>query len=406
MPTVKITKRTVDAAKPQARELFLWDTDVAGFGLRVRPSGHKTYLIQYRIGGRNTTPQRMAIGNHGTLTAAQARARAKELLGLKATGKDPVGERRKARQASTIADLADRYLTDHAEKHKAAASVKSDRVLIENVIKPRIGKIHVPAISRADVARMHHQMRATPYHANRALAVVSKMLNLAEAWGLRPDWSNPCRHVKRYQESKRERFFSSDELQAIGAAIAKAEADNTEQPACLLALRLLALTGMRASEPLSLKWSDVDLQRQVAFLRTSKTGARKVALGAAAVALLDAIPERDRGDYVVPALTRGQPLPYATLDGAWRRIRKAAGIPDARMHDFRHTVGTHGGQLAPNAFMVQHLLGHTTIAMTSRYVERDADPLNALADQVSNRIAGAMKGDKAEVIAIKGVKRG
>jgi integrase len=220
------------------------------------------------------------------------------------------------------------------------------------------------------------------------------MFNLAEAWGLRPDGSNPCRHVKRFREAKRERFFSGDELKAVGAALAKAEAKGKESRAALLALRLLALTGCRVSEIVSLRWENVDLKAGLIRLPDAKAGARPVALPAPAQAIL-AERAKESG-CVIEGRKPGKPLSRFDLDNAWRRIRKAAKLEDARLHDFRHTVGTYGGQAGYNAFLVRDLLGHKTLAMTGRYVEKDADPLKRAADAVANRIAAAMQGKQAE----------
>jgi len=245
------------------------------------------------------------------------------------------------------------------------------------------------AVTREDVMRLHHSLRKTPYEANRVLALLSKLFNLAEAWRVRPLHSNPCAHVKRFAERKRERFFSAEELRRSGKALADAERGRTENPGAIAAIKLLALTGCRRGEVLALRWEHVDLETGVLRLPDAKAGARVVALGAPAATLLAELP-RD-GDYVAHgASSSEQPMSGSVLEHVWNRVRTSASIPNARLHDLRHTVGTYGGQAGLNAFMIRDLLGHKTLAMTGRYVERDTSPLRAAADQVAGRIAAAM----------------
>ncbi len=270
-----------------------------------------------------------------------------------------------------------------------------DRRLIERRVRPALGTTKADAVTRADVMRLHHSMRATPYEANRTLALLSKLFNLAEAWRVRPLHSNPCTHVKRFAERKRERFFSAEELGRLGKALTEAEHAQSEKPGAIAAIRLLAFTGCRRGEIVGLRWEYVDLEAGVLRLPDAKAGARTVALGAPAAALLAELPRK--GEYVIPSpFSSDQPLSFTALEDAWNRVCTSARIPDARLHDLRHTVGTYGGQARLNAFMIRDLLGHKTLAMTGRYVERDTNPLRAAADQVSARIAAAMSGGAAE----------
>ena len=394
----KISKSTVDRAKADPdRDVVLWDSRVAGFGLRVKPSGAKSYILQYRnAGGRS---RRYTIARAGELTPDEARGMAEKLRGKIRDGADPASERAKLREAETVKELADRYYRQHVEQHNKPSTQAEIRRLLDNRILPRFGKWKAADVTRADVAKLHHALSATPYEANRTLAALSKMFNLAEAWGLRPDGSNPCRHVKRFREAKRERFLSGDELTAIGAALAKAEAEGKDSHAALLAVRLLALTGCRLGEILALEWESVDLKAGLIRVPDAKAGARSVALPAAAQAIL-ADRAREIG-YVIEGDKPGKPLSRWVVESTWRRIRKAAKLKNARLHDFRHTVGTYGGQAGFNAFLVRDLLGHKTLAMTGRYVEKDADPLKRAADIVAGRIAAAMEGKAAEVVTPK-----
>jgi integrase len=393
----KLTQAFVSRLCPGERESFYWDSQLPGFGLRAKPSGARTFLIQYRNSGGRT--RRYAIAKYGVMTVEEARKEARQLLSAVAKGTDPSADRAAGRAASTVTDLIERYMREHSEAHKKLSSVKEDRRLLDRNVKPRLGNTKAATVTRADISKLHHAMRETPYEANRTLAILSKMFNLSEVWGLRPDGSNPCRHVKRFREAKRKRFFSGDELKRIGEVLATAERDGTEMPGVILAVRLLALTGCRLGEIVALRWEDVDFEKGLIRLADAKAGARDVMLGTPARALL-ADASKD-GEWAVHGPKADRPLSRWTLEKAWRRIRDAARIENARLHDFRHTVGTYGGHAGFNAFIVRDLLGHKTLAMTGRYVEHDADPVRAAADLVSERVAAAMTGQNAEVVTFE-----
>jgi integrase len=322
-----------------------------------------------------------------------------------ALGQDPAGELAKRRTEPTISAIADRYLAEHVAVHNKASTAAEARRIVEKRIKPELGHLRVSEVARSLVKSWHQTMHDTPYEANRALGYFSKLMSLAAVeWELRPD--NPCRGVKRFPEAKRERFFSDDELKRIGAELSKAERAQTYLPGCINAIRLLAVTGCRLGEVLSLRWGDIDLQGGVIRLRDAKTGARTVPLGAPALALLAGM--QRASDFVVHGPDPSKPLSGSTFRDAWNRLRVSAGVPDGRPHDFRHTAGTYAAQSGANAFLVRDLLGHRTLAMTGRYVERAADPLRATADAFSSRIAAAMNAkpeEGAEVVPLKRTSR-
>jgi integrase len=186
--------------------------------------------------------------------------------------------------------------------------------------------------------------------------------------------------------------------------LATAEKEDAEPAGFFLLVRLLGTTGMRLGEVLRLRWADVDLPGRAIRLQDAKAGARTVHLGAAAVAILDAV--KDRTGHVVRGLDSEEALSINVAERAWQRLRNSAGIADARLHDLRHTAGTFAALAGANAFAVRDLLGHRTLAMTDRYVERAADMVRATADAVSNRVAAALNaGDRKPAEVHKLAKR-
>ncbi len=247
----KLTKRSVEALKPAARNYFVWDDEIKGFGVRVMPSGTKTYQVQYRKGGRT---RRASIGRHGNITAEIARAKAKELMGEVSKGENPVEEIAQHRRAPTVAALCERFFETHVMERCKPSTQAEYRRAIDKFINPAIGGFKVIDVERKDVAALHEKHRDKPYQANRTLGVISKMFNLSEVWGLRPDGSNPCRHVPKYREKKRERYLSQAELLRLGEVLAEAQQDGSESVYVIAAFRLLILTGCRLGEIQTLKW--------------------------------------------------------------------------------------------------------------------------------------------------------
>ena len=153
---------------------------------------------------------------------------------------------------------------EHISVRLKPSTAKEYRRNLSRFILPALGRLTVTGVTRADVARFHYDLRHIPYQANRCLEVISKMFNLAELWGLRPDGSNPRRHIKKYPENKRERFLSPAELRRIGAVLREMEGEGIELPSAILAARLLILTGCRLNEIMTLKWEYVESGKQAA----------------------------------------------------------------------------------------------------------------------------------------------
>ena len=393
----KLTKKLVDSLKTTGRDHNVFDSELPGFGIRIKPSGAKSYFIQYR--NRAGRTRKLTLGRHGILTPAEGRAMARDKLAEIRKGADPSEDRQTTLRAPTLREFADRYLSEHAEAKKRPRSVAEDRRMLQSFILPGLGKRKLADISRGDVQQLHHELKATPYQANRVLALLSKMLNLAEKWGVRPDGSNPCRHVERYREQRRERFLSAAELARLGEVLAEAEADGSEPLGAVAAIRLLILTGCRRNEILELQWEQVDFERGLLWFEESKTGRKVVPLGAAALELLSTLPRLDGNPYVIFGGKDGGRL--VDLHWPWARMRKRAGLEDVRLHDLRHSFASVGASAGLSLPIIGKLLGHTQAATTQRYAHLAADPVKQAADRISSEIAAAMNGTKpAEVVKI------
>ncbi len=386
----KITKRVVEAMTPRAdgAETVLWDSDVKGFGVRVQRGGVRSYVLHYRAGsGRGAPLRKLTIGRHGSpWTPETARREARRLLGAVAEGVDPAADRVARREAPAMADLAQRFLAEHVEAKRKASTAAEYRRLLEKVILPVLGPRKVADVARSEIAKLHNALRAAPYQANRVLAVLSKMFNLAERWGLRPDGSNPCRHVEKFGERKRERMLSAAELARLGEALASHDGS----PFVVAAVKLLIFTGARLGEILGLRWEWLDLERGEARLPDSKSGAKTLHLPPPALAVLATLPRIEGNPHVIVGHRNGASL--VNLEKPWRQIRGLAGLDDVRLHDLRHAFASIAASSGLGLPIIGKILGHTQPATTARYAHLASDPVKAAAAAVAEKIASAMVG--------------
>ncbi len=384
----RLTIRSIEALPKTGKDYVAFDDDVPGFGVRVFPSGKKSYCIQYRAGGRS---RRVTFARVGTSTPDEARKLAKKLLQGVAEGENPAQARINARRAPTIAAACDRFLTDYVEQRLKKSTQREYRRAVELFIKPALGTFKVEDVTRADVSDLHHKHRHIPYQANRTLGVLSKLFNLIEIWGLRPDGSNPCRHVPKYRESRRERFLSIEEVQYLGRVLDKLLAENQESPFVIGAFKMLIYTGCRLMEIQTLKWEYV--KEEHIALPDSKTGARRIPLPVAARNVLASLPLVPGHVYVFPGTIEGKHL--TDLERPWQRIRKLAGLDGVRIHDLRHTYASHAVARGMNLVMLGTLLGHTQIQTTMKYTHVADDPARAAAEDLSSMLAGALESPPA-----------
>jgi integrase len=341
----RLTKRTVDALVVTGREYFIWDDEMPGFGVRVLPSGRKSYVVQYKVGGRGGETRRKSLGLHGVLTAEEARNDAKGWLAGRARGKDPIAEHVANRKSETVEQLSRRYL-EAAEKNlilgkrgqpKKPSTLATDRGRIERHIIPLLGKKKVRELSCADIARFIREVtqgktaideRTGPYGraivkggagtAARTAGLLSGIMAFAVQDGLRPD--NPCHGVRKPAAGTRERRLDPDDYRALGEALNEFVITGGS-PLADAMVRVLALTGMRLGEVLKLRCTEIDRRGQALRLGDTKTGSSIRPLSSPALAVLDGVPTRADSPFAFPS-PRGNG-PYLGLRNAFRRLTRA-----------------------------------------------------------------------------------
>lgn len=382
----KLTKRTVDGLEIGKKDYLVWDRDVRGFGLRVYPSGKKTYLVQYRSGRRT---RRVTIGQSKVLTADEARAEARQLLAAVARGEDPSAQRQAKRHAPTIAGLCDRFLEEYVDQHCKPTTARDYRSVIRRFIRPKLGPLAIAEVTRADVVAFHHGLRDTPYQANRAASMLSKLFNMAEDWGLRQAGSNPARRIKKFREEEKKRYLSDEEQIRLGEVLAESLEEGIESVYVVSAILLLIYTGCRLSEILTLRWDYVTTHHLE--LPDSKTGRRRIPLPREAYDILMDLPREPENPYVILGEVEGAPL--VNLQKPWRRIRAKAGIDDVRIHDLRHTYASVAMKDGIDPFTLKEIMGHKNLTTTLRYAHLADDAVQRAAGSVAARLARAVKKD-------------
>ena len=412
---IKLTKITVDAAKPTMSRYVIWDNAIPGFGIRVAPSGVKTLILRYRPKGSQAPKRFLTLGRFGTTTVDEARSRATKILGLVADGQDPAAKLNEGLRALTVKECANLFLSQHVLPKRKPNTVSLYQHLVNSRIEPALGKKRLVDVTKIDVAKFHHSMKDTPYIANRAVTTLAAIYSWAVNQGYVPEGTNPAKKLELFRENHRERFLTSDEFSRLGQTLRLAETaglpyhvDETRpkskhakkienritviSPHATAAIRLLVLTGCRLREILDLRWEQIDFGRGLLFLPDSKTGKKTVLIAARAVQILEELPRV--GSYVIVGNRADQPL--SGLKRPWKAIRKHAKIDGVRLHDLRHTFASVGAGSGLGLPIIGKLLGHKQSRTTARYAHLADDPLRQASESVSAKIAEAIGEGKRE----------
>jgi integrase len=344
----------------------------------------------------------MTIGPLGTLTPDEARRKARDILANARLGGDPAAEQLRQRGALTLAQVAQRFLSDEAGRLKRG-TLRNYELYFRRHILPQLGSTKIGSVTPADVARLHRTLgRTMPVTANRAVEAIGSLYRYAAREGLvEKGFRPPSADVIAFREKACERFLSMEELSRLGVALEEAETEGIPwtidkarptskhvpkrdqrtqiDPFAAAAIRLLLFTGARLNEILKLRWSYVDSERGLLLLPDSKTGKKAIVLNAPALAILAELPRI--GPYVISG--RDPELPRSDLKKPWSALTKYAGLQGLRIHDLRHSFASVGASKGMGLPIVGKLLGHTSPTTTNRYAHLDTDPLR----QASNRIA-------------------
>lgn len=416
----KITKRLVDTLRPMpGKDQFIWDTGdgaIKGFGIRIKPSGNASYLVQYR--NQEGRTRRIVLGKVSVLTPDEARHMAADKLREVAKGGDPSAQRRAAREAMTVSELCDLFL-EEATSHMKPTTVHDERIRIDCHIRPLLGNRSVKGLTVSDIERFQTDIAngktAKPKRdkgrggrarggrgaAARTVGTLSSILSFAMRRGVIAD--NPVRLVRKFKAGKRSRFLSQEELVALGKAMRDTPLENRTAVA---AIKALLLTGCRRNEILALPAGWLDPAMQCIRFKDTKTGAQLRPIGAVAMQLLDQRRQRNEtvSDWLFPA-DQGDGH-FIGLRRVLNRLYEVAGIEEANIHTLRHTFAAHAAALGYSELTIAGLLGHKLGSVTARYAHVPDVALLSAADRIANHIAAALNGTLPDkVVTIRNARR-
>jgi integrase len=386
-----LTERRIRDAKPGSKTRFLWDGQVKNLGVRITAKGVKSYVVFYRSAGQ----KRLAtLARVAEVSLREARDRAgRQLAAIRAGEADPL-DRRRARVAPTVADGLDRFFDEYAPSRLALGRMSPRTVQLYGsqaklYVRPALGGRRVADVGRRDV-----ELGVGPLPnatRNRVLAFVSRLFNLFETWEWRGQQTNPVRGIERAREEPRDRVLAAAELAVLATALNRLD---QRFPASVAAIRVTALTGLRISEVLAIRWEHVDFASRRVALPQTKTGRRWHHLPAAALDIVRAVPRLNKGNHVFAVDARGA-LTYRTVRHHFGEAAKLAGLSDVRLHDLRRTVMTNAAAAGVGTHVLRDLLGHKTTATADRYVRSVGSPVADAREAIGAAMAAAMAGEGA-----------
>ena len=391
-----LTERRIRDSKPGPKPTIMWDSQVAGLGCKVFPSGQKSYVLSYRAGGRKRLAT-LARCSEMSLKAARERAGA-ELVGIRDGEGDPLERRRDAREAPTVADGVQRFFEEYVPRRIADGRM-SERTKLDYrtqatlTILPGLGKRKIADVTRADIERA--VAPRAPVQRNRTIALISRLFNLFEDWEWRAQNTNPARRIEKAREEPRDRVLAPSELAALAAALNGLE---IQYPAPVAAIRLAALTGLRIGEVRMIRWQDVSFETGRLTMPKTKTGRRTHDLPVAALEILAALPPINDWCFTIG---RDAPITYRYAFVVFAEAARTAKLDDVRLHDLRRTVMTNAAAAGIGTHVLRDLLGHKTTAMADRYIRAVGNPVRDAREQVGAAMAAMMAGTGGDVVPLR-----
>ena len=359
------------------REYCIWDTELPGFGLRVRPTGRFYWFVRLRHRGKH---RRVSLGCTDDVEATLARSQARRLLAEVAL--DGLPKRTIVKSTPTMSDYVETYWPDLARGWKASTAKRNLNAWRLD-LQPPFGDCRVADITKTDVQRWRDScIGEKESKFNRGIPVLAALLKYAEALHLRRKNSNPCRGMPRYKREPKERYLSPLEYRRLAKELT---ADECLHPKQVAIVRLLIFTGARTSEIRDLKWDYVKPPRLV--LPHSKTGPKTIWLNSQAVAILEAIPRVEGNPNVFPGARRAE---HASLASWWPAFRRRCALPDVRVHDLRHSFASSAIMDHVPLATIGKLLGHVLTDTTAKYAHLADDAIADAAQRISGSLANAL----------------
>lgn len=408
----KLTKRVVDAAESRPSDYVIWDDELPGFGLRVFTSGKRSYVIQYRQGGRS---RRYTIGLHGVWTPELARQEAKVQLGRIARGENPAEEKQLDHKAITVKELCALYLNDmnaglimgKGGRPKKPKTITTDIGRINRHIVPLLGSRRVRDLTKSDVNKLLKDVmagktrvsvktdklrgkaivRGGPGTAARAVGLLGGILTYAIDAGIIE--RNPAHGIKKPKDNVRKRRLSEAEYRLLGAMLREA-AQNENHAMTVEIIRQITMTGCRRSEMIGLRWSEVDAQSSCLRLEDSKEGYSIRPVGLPVVEYLEERAKSRSGSYVFPG--RDEDRAFGSFPNHWKKIFADSPLADVTPHVLRHSFASVANDLGFTEITIAALVGHAKGSVTSNYIHTVDTALIMAADTIAGYIQGLLDG--------------
>ena len=391
-----LTEKIIRDLKTKGQAMTYWDHEVRRFGVQVSSRGKKNFVVRYLINGK-LVQRKVSGAGPGHMRLADARVIASSAqTEARLHGTDPLGRDRSEQVGVTVAQGIDRFFAEFVPTRiaigkMAPRTVRDYRQQCGQHVRPSLGELLVADVIKEDVERMVDPL--TPVRRNRILALTSRLFVQFERWGWRPQNANPCRGIERAVEEPRDKVLSAYELATLSRALGAAE---SKAPASVAAIRFAAVTGLRISEVLAIRWEDLDLDSGRLVLPSTKTGRRTHDLPEPALAVVVRMPRIHNCPWVFSSGGR-RPLSYDVVRQHFAHFAFSAGLTDVRLHDLRRTVMTAAAESGEvNVFILRDLLGHKTIAMAERYIRRVGAPVRKAREAASAAIVSRMEGGTGE----------
>jgi len=414
----KFTKFKLDALKSKGKRFILFEQGGKGFGIRVEPSGRRTFFFEYRFDDKN---RMFTIGPYPKASLTQARAMAAKLKEQVESGTDPGAEKREIlwadKTAFTVKDLSDEYLEKWAKPRKTEKSYKEDMRILQKDVIPAWGHRKAKDIKRRDVVLLLDTIvdRGSPVAANRTLAVVRRMFNFSVERDILE--ISPCFRIRApTKEKSRERILSEDEIKILWAGL-ELDSNVSMVSEMKLALKLMLVSAQRKGEILRSEWSEFDLDAGWWKMPGEKTKNKKehrIPLSPLALEILEEAQQtakdsrwvfpspfgpNKRGTSKTPGL---HPLTGPAVDRALRRTLNTFEIEHFTPHDLRRTAASLIIGTGIPRVIVKKLLNHADSDVTGIY---DRHPYDSEKQQAmlawDKKLRSIFKGKKAKILPIQ-----